>query len=210
MLSAHIWPNDMTETSVLDMGCNSGYFAVQCRLRGARKVVAVDSLNRSIEQATFISQHFGVEIELVNRDAHVFVLTTDERFDFIIFSRVFYHLRYPTLVFDRLAEMAKTRLIMLTEVLGGGEIMEPNENYSVDEKNLLESRAYPKLTFIEKAFSRDTSNWWLPNTSACYSIGRAIGLRVIAQPNEETFIYEPAGQITKNVTEVNKVVLTNI
>lgn len=199
-------PNDMSGKSVLDLGCNSGFFSVQCKLRGAEKVVGVDSFANNVKQAELISEHFKVKCELVHQDAHIYTLTTEDRFDYVIFSRVFYHLKYPNLVLDRLAEMTKLRLIMLTEVIGPEGIIEPKENYNLDETSILETPAFPRMVFIEKAFSSDYSNWWFPNESCIFSLIRASGMKVAAHPNRETFVAEPARPLGKRVSNNIKLV----
>jgi len=40
-------PKDLTGKSVLDLGCNSGYLSMKMKKRGASRVVAVDSFEKS-------------------------------------------------------------------------------------------------------------------------------------------------------------------
>ena len=107
-------PNDLTGKTVLDLGCNSGYFSVQMKKRGASEVVAVDAFKGAVEQTKFLARWFDVDLEVIQEEAHVYCLTTEERFDYILYLGLFYHLKYPGLVLDRLAEMTKSKLFFQT------------------------------------------------------------------------------------------------
>ena len=105
-----LFPKNMTGMTVLDVGCNTGYNGVQCKLRGAERVVGVEYARKNVEQAKFISEYFHAPLEIIEKDVLEFVLTTNEQFDYVLFSRVFYHLKYPNLVLDRLSQMTKKGL----------------------------------------------------------------------------------------------------
>lgn len=182
-------PKDMSGSSVLDVGSNTGYIAIQCKLRGADRVVTVDNYKKNVKQVEFLSEFFNVVLEIKRQDAHIYTLTTDERFDYVIFSRVFYHLRYPTLVLDRLAEMTKKRMIFLSETVGPEDLAIPKEN--IDDKNDFSKPEYPKMFFIEKKFARDITNWWIPNESCCDALIRSADLKIVSHPKKGVFICEP-------------------
>jgi len=186
-------PKDLTGKTVLDLGCNSGYLSMKMKKRGASRVVAVDVKKRNIKQAEFISKWFDVELELVNEEAHVYCLTNEERFDYVIFLGLFYHLKYGTLVLDRLAEMTKSKLFFQTVTLGSRlNNYEPIENYAENEKKkIVKSEDYPKLFFIENKFNNDLSNWWISNDAAVISLLRSAGLKIIARPSPQIHVCEP-------------------
>ena len=107
-------PDDLNGKSVLDVGGNSGYFSLRMKQRGAGRCLMVEPILDFVDQAHFVFSQFGVEVETVNEDVHAYVLTTDERFDYVLFLGLFYHLKYPVLVLDRLAEMTRTYLLQLS------------------------------------------------------------------------------------------------
>jgi len=188
-------PEDLTGKSVLDVGCNSGYITVQCKLRNASRVLGVDAMEKNIRQAELVSEFFNANVEWLIQDAHLYTLTTDEQFDYIIFSNLFYHLRYPTLVLDRLAEMTKSILIFNTPSVGNDPVITPEDDYERNsEKSFDTINGYPKMYFVEKYFAQDFSNWWFPNESCCFSLLRASGMKVIDHPREGLFICEPNRQ----------------
>ena len=88
-------PPDLAGKSVLDLGGNAGYFSIQMKLRGAARCVLVEPYDEFIAQARFATRQFGVEIEIRQEDAHVYCLTTAERFDYRANIRSFFLARAP-------------------------------------------------------------------------------------------------------------------
>lgn len=78
---------------MLDVGGNAGYFSTQMKLRGAKRCVLVESYEEFTVQARFAARQFGVRLEIVNEDVHTYCLTQDERFDYVQFLGLFYHLK---------------------------------------------------------------------------------------------------------------------
>jgi len=196
-------PDDLTGKSVLDLGGNAGYFSIQMKLRGAARCVLVDPFREFIAQARFAARQFRVELEFVNEDAHTYCLTTDERFDYVLFLGLLYHLKYPDIVIDRLAEMTKERMFVVSNIIG--QATEPSttrENYErFRDDHILEDPAYPKMIFIETLYYSDPTNWWLPNYAALPALLRSAGMKVIARPHSHLVIAEPEHYFGKVVYE---------
>lgn len=196
-------PEDITGSSVLDLGGNAGYFSIKMKQRGAARCVLVDPYSEFLRQAEFAARQFQVDLELVNADAHTYCLTTDERFDYVLLLGLLYHLKYPGLVLDRTAEMTKGRIFVASAMIGD-EVEEPphKQNYErfTDEQILL-SPGFPKLAFIEERYYNDPTNWWLPNYSALPAMMRSAGLRVIARPHAHVLIGEPERHFGKVIFE---------
>lgn len=194
-------PEDLSGKTVLDLGCNSGYFSVQMKKRGAQKVVSVDNEDLALNQANFLSRWFNVELEFVKQEAHIYCLTTEEQFDYVLFLGLFYHLKYPVLVLDRLAEMTKSRLYFQSAV-AGPKVSEytPKDNYSMEEANEINKQEnFPKLLFIETKFRGGPGNWWLPNDSAMMALLRSANLNIVARPAQAIYVCEPKEKYEKKV-----------
>jgi tRNA (mo5U34)-methyltransferase len=192
-LIAPFVPQDLSGKTVLDLGGSSGFFSIQMKLRGAARCVLVDPYHEFLQQAQFAARQYNVEIEQVCEDAHVYCLTTQERFDYVLVLGLLYHLKYPGLVLDRAAEMTKERLYMASAVIGP-EIEGPAKKHNYDrvsDEDLLLDPGFPKLAFIEKLYNSDPTNWWLPNHSALPAMMRSAGLRVIGRPHQHVLIAEP-------------------
>ena len=200
-------PEDLSGKSVLDLGANSGYYSVLMKKRGASRVVCVDNSDTFIKQAKFLSKWFDVELEIIKRDAHVYCLTTQERFDYVIFFGVFYHLKYPVLVLDRLAEMTKSRLYFKSQIIDSVDEHHPKENYSNEELKLaIQSENFPKMFFIERKFNNSASSWWVPNEAALTSLLKNTRLKIIARVAAGEYVCEAGDNTYGKVTSTDKLV----
>lgn len=90
----HVLPADLSGLSVLDVGCNAGFYALEMKRRNAARVVGIDSDPRYLAQARFAAEQLQAEIEF--RQMSVYdVARLGEKFDLVIFMGVLYHLRHP-------------------------------------------------------------------------------------------------------------------
>ncbi len=91
---AHALPDDLCGKSVLDIGCNAGFYSLEMKRRGADRVLGVDFDERYLAQARFAAEVRGVEIEL-GRLCVCEVANLGERFDVVVFMGVLYHVSKP-------------------------------------------------------------------------------------------------------------------
>lgn len=186
-------PSDLTGKTVLDIGGNAGFFSIQMKLRGAQRCVLVDPFEIAIKQARFAAEQFGVALELVTEDAHTYCLTTEERFDYVLFLGLFYHLKYPGIVLDRLAEMTRERIFIQSNVIGLKRepfVHKPDYERDRDDR-LLEHPGFPRLVFLEAQYNEESTNWWIPNLTGIEAMVRSAGLRVIDRPHPHIIIAAP-------------------
>jgi tRNA (mo5U34)-methyltransferase len=217
LIEPHL-PDDLQGKSVLDVGGNSGYFSLRMKQRGAGRCVMVEPVVEFVDQAIFVFEQFDVEVDVVCEDVHAFCLTTDERFDYVLFLGLFYHLKYPVLVLDRLAEMTKELIFFnshiegvppqaaatdetassalgrvrrfVTRRRGPGHGAKAGEAGDA-ERDDLQSASFPRMSFLEGAYRGDLSNWWVPNYEALEPLARSAGLKVLARPHPEMLVAEP-------------------
>ena len=183
-------PQDLQGATVLDVGCNGGFYSIEMKKRGASRVVGIDVDDRYLKQARFAAQTLGLEIEIEKCS----VYETDKlagQFDYVFFMGVFYHLRYPLLALDNLMKKVAGKLIFQTMVRGSNEAGEWAENYPFWETEVFEKRNFPKMYFVEKSYSNDPTNWWIPNRPAVEAMLRSAGLDIESRPEEETWICRP-------------------
>src|SRR5947209_877245 len=60
---AHAIPQDLRGKSVLDIGCNAGFYSIEMKKRGADRVVGIDFDETYLEQARFAAEVSETEIE---------------------------------------------------------------------------------------------------------------------------------------------------
>lgn len=196
-------PADLTGKSVLDVGGNAGYFSMQMLKRGAARCVLVDPFEEFCRQAKYVADLHSFALEVVTEDVHTYVLTTEERFDYVVFLGLFYHLKYPGLVLDRLAEMTRGRLYFQSHTVGdASRRYEERPDYApAKDDDVIRDPAFPKMAFIERLYNGDPTNWWIPNPAALEPLVRSAGMRVVAHPQVQVVVAEPDKPFGKRVYE---------
>ena len=185
---AHAIPVDLTGKTVLDIGCNAGFYSFEMKRRGADRVVGIDFDEKYLAQARFAAEVSGVEIEF--RKMSVFdVAGLEEMFDIVIFMGVLYHLRHPLLALDLLYEnVVKDTLIFQSLLRGSKEVLPLDADYDFWENEIFDEEASPKMHFIEHRFAQDPTNWWIPNRACVEAMLRSAGFEIIDHPEQEVYI----------------------
>ena len=188
-------PADLTGRSVLDIGCNAGFYSVEMMRRGASRVVGIDSDERYLAQARLVSETLGYAgIEFRNLSVYDVALLR-ERFDLVIFMGVLYHLRHPLLALDLIREhVAGDRLLFQTMQRGSNNLIDVPEDHPFHIPDtfvpspIFDDPAYPKMHFIERRYAGDWTNWWAPNRAGSEAMLRAAGFTIESWPEEEVYL----------------------
>ena len=185
---AHALPRDLSGKTVLDVGCNGGFYAIEMKRRGADRVVAVDHDPHYLAQARFAAEVSGVEIDFRELSAYD-LAALGERFDIVLFLGVLYHLRHPLLALDLIHEhVARDLLVFQSMQRGSGEIEPLESDYPITEVDVFERSGFPRLHFIEQRYAGDPTNWWLPNRACTEAMLRSAGFEILDHPEEEVFL----------------------
>jgi tRNA (mo5U34)-methyltransferase len=181
-------PSDLSGRTVLDIGCNAGFYAIEMKRRGADRVVAVDSDARYLAQARLASEVLDAEIEL--RQLSIYeIKRLQEQFDLVLFMGVLYHLRHPLLALDMIHEhVARDLLVFQSMQRGSREVSRLDSDYSFAETSVFARRDFPAMYFIEKSYSEDPTNWWIPNRACAEAMLRSSGFAIVAHPESEVYI----------------------
>jgi tRNA (mo5U34)-methyltransferase len=181
-----ILPQNLSGSTVLDIGCNAGFYSQQLRRRGAT-VVGIDEDERYLSQARFAAEINGLDIEYRRMDVYD-VHRLPEPFDYVLFMGVFYHLRHPLLALDRVARTFRRQLIVQSMIRGvPGTIPIPTDA-AIEDRALFEHPRYPAMYFVEHAYAGDDTNWWIPNEAGMEAMLRAAGLRIVQHPFLELWV----------------------
>jgi tRNA (mo5U34)-methyltransferase len=185
---AHAIPNDLRGRTVLDIGCNAGFYSIEMKRRGADRVVGIDFSDQYLDQARFAAEVSQVDIELRKMSVYD-VAMLGERFDIVLFMGVLYHLRHPLLALDLIHEHAARDLLIFQSMQRGSDQMDAvRADYDFFEQDHFGSPGYPKLHFIEHRYASDWTNWWVPNAACSAAMLRSAGFEVVEHPEEEVFI----------------------
>ena len=192
------FPKDLTGKTVLDIGCNAGFYTFQLASRGAR-VTGVDHDPHYLRQARFAAEVLGHDVELLEMEAYD-VPELGRRFDYIVFMGVLYHLRYPLLGLDRVRQVVGRRMVFQTLVRGELEPMQTAEDYAFEEESIFSDPRFPRLHFIEHRYAGDPTNWWVANESAVAAMVRAADFEIEEHAGPGVYFCAPADGANANGT----------
>ncbi|HZH99095.1 MAG TPA: TIGR04290 family methyltransferase [Fimbriimonadaceae bacterium] len=184
----HALPKDLTGKTVLDIGCNAGFYSIEMKRRGAERVLGLDSDDRYLAQARLAAEVLGHEIEFRKLDVYD-VGALGETFDVVIFMGVLYHLRHPLLALDLIHEhVARDLLIFQTMQRGSDSVAKLAQDYPFSVTSIFDRDDYPKMHFIEHRYSNDPTNWWVPNRACTEAMLRSSGFEIESRPEREVYI----------------------
>jgi tRNA (mo5U34)-methyltransferase len=181
-------PAGLGGRSVLDIGCNAGFYAIEMKRRGAARVLGIDSDERYLAQARLAAEALGEEIEFAKLSVYD-VGALGERFDIVLFMGVVYHLRHPLLALDLIHDyVAGDILVFQSMQRGSPYLLALDEDYPFEETRLFDEAAFPRLHFVERKYARDWSNWWVPNRACSEAMLRAAGFAIELRAEEEVYV----------------------
>jgi tRNA (mo5U34)-methyltransferase len=186
---------DLSGKSVLDIGCNAGFYSIEMKRRGAAEVIGIDSDDHYLTQARFAADALGYgDIEFRNLSVYD-IARLGRRFDLVIFMGVLYHLRHPLLALDLIREhVAGDMLLFQTMQQGSSDVLMVPEDHPFhvpgtnQPPTFFDNPAFPRMHFIERKFAHDWTNWWAPNKACSQALLRAAGFAIEAQPEEEVYL----------------------
>lgn len=184
----HALPSDLSGKTVLDIGCNGGFYSLEMKRRGASRVVAIDSDVRYLEQARFAARVSDLEIEFRQMDIYK-VAELQEKFDLVLFMGVLYHLRHPLLALDLLYEHVVSSTLVFQSLMRGTQAIKPvQENYPFSDVDVFKGDGFPLMYFVERRYADDPTNWWIPNRACVEAMLRSSGFEIINHPEDEVYI----------------------
>lgn len=181
-------PQDMRGWTVLDIGCNAGFYCLEMKRRGADRVVGIDADDGHLAQARFAAEVCGLDVELKQLSVYD-VGRLEETFDLVLFMGAMYQLRHPLLALDLIHNhVAKNLLVVQTMLRGSDQVFKVADDYPFHEQRVFDNPGFPKLNFIENLFAGDPTNWWLPNRACVEALLRSAGFAPLDNPDPEVFL----------------------
>lgn len=190
-------PEDLSGVTVLDVGCNGGFYALEMKRRGAARVLGIDVDDRYLAQARFAAETLGYEIELEKRSVYE-VDQIAGQFDYVFFMGVLYHLRYPLYALDKVVKKVGGKLVFQTMIRGSELACRWEKNYHFWNKEIFTDPDFPCTYFIEHEYANDPTNWWIPNRGAAEAMLRSAGLEIVEHPEAETWICAPTNVLVRD------------
>jgi tRNA (mo5U34)-methyltransferase len=168
------FPRDLSGETVLDVGCNAGYYSFVAKSRGAKRVVGVELDRHFVRQAQYLSTLLGLDVQFLHDDVHN-IDTRLGTFDIVICSGLMYHILDPTNVLARLSEVCADTILIESEFL-------------------LDSALTNMARFIEGTYRGDPTNWWIYGPQCLEGMVRAAGFQ---DAQFKGFYFEPDGEKTE-------------
>ena len=185
---AHAIPEDLRGKSVLDIGCNAGFYSLEMKRRGADRVVGIDSDEEFLAQARFAAEVCEADIEFRNLSVYD-VAKLGETFDIVIFMGVLYHLRHPLLALDLIHDHVARDLMIFQSMQRGSRQLSPVlEDYAFQQTTIFDQPGWPKMHFVERKYAKDPTNWWIPNRACTEAMLRNSGFDIIDHPEAEVYL----------------------
>lgn len=195
-------PIDLSGWTVLDIGCNAGFYSVELARRGA-VVTGIDHDPHYLRQARWAAAQFGMEDKIQFRQMQVYDLAhTSETFDLVWFMGVLYHLRYPMLGLDIVARKARRMMVFQTMTAPGDEVIEPPADMELGQRGRMNEPGWPTMAFIERRLANDPTNWWAPNHACVEAMLRSCKWHATSRLAHEIYLCEPGPPANQDIGEL--------
>jgi tRNA (mo5U34)-methyltransferase len=185
-------PRDLSGWTVLDIGCNAGFYSFEMKRRGAARVLGIDHDETYLRQARFARQQLGLDVDFRRLEVYDVDCLDEGAFDLVLFLGVFYHLKHPLYALEKVATLVRRRLIFQTMERGSEEVGPVADDYPFGEREVFFDDRFPRMHFVEQRYAGDPTNWWIPNRAATEALLRSVGLRIVERPCEGVYVCEPA------------------
>jgi tRNA (mo5U34)-methyltransferase len=190
-------PEDLSGWRVLDIGCNAGFYSFELAKLGA-EVCGIDADPHYLRQAHWASERLGLADQVKFRQMQVYELArSSERYDLVLFMGVFYHLRYPLLALDIVAERTERMLVFQSLSMLDKRVDDQPENFGLAKREIMGQSGWPKMAFIRRQFQSDPTNWWVPNRAGIQAMLNDVGFDIVAQPGDEMYVCERDAELTR-------------
>ena len=170
-------PEDLTGKSVLDVGCNAGFYAIEAKRRGAARVLGVDGQRQHVRQAVFVRKALGLDIEYRRMNVYELTRASVGEFDMTLALGLIYHLKHLVLALENLYEVTRELLILETAIM-------PPERTPASFLHPLgaSEMLLHTLAFVENpaGAKEQVFNWFLPGVEALKALVRSTGFEEVA------------------------------
>jgi tRNA (mo5U34)-methyltransferase len=189
----HAVPDDLRGQTVLDIGCNGGFYSFELKRRGAARVVGIDHDPVYLNQAKFAREQLKLDVEFMQGDVYeIDRIVGGEQFDYVVFMGVLYHLRHPLYALEKVAGLVRKRLLFQSMERGSWDVAEFAADYPFSERDVFFDERFPRMYFIEHAYAGDKTNWWIPNPACTRALLRSAQMHIVDHPCHEVYVCEPS------------------
>jgi tRNA (mo5U34)-methyltransferase len=165
-------PEDFAGRSVLDVGCNAGFYAIELKRRGAARVLGVDSQRNLVRQAVFVRDVLSLDIEYRRMSVYDLDPRALGQFDVTLALGLVYHCKHLVLALERLFAVTRELLVLETAIYPP----EHSPGSFTYEVGGLRPVLHP-LAYVENPGEAKEAiyNWFLPGVEALRALLRNVG-----------------------------------
>ncbi|MCM3874101.1 MAG: DUF1698 domain-containing protein [Pyrinomonadaceae bacterium] len=181
-------PRDLHGKSLLDVGCNAGFYSFEAKRRGAARVLGVDGQRQHIRQALFVRKVLGLDLEFRRMNVYELDRQTIGQFDITLALGLIYHLKHLVLALENLYKVTREMLVIETA------IMPPERTPASFTHPLGETQMrLHALALVEnpQAAKEQVFNWFLPSIAALEALLSNTGfdsIEVVEVKNERAVL----------------------
>ena len=165
-------PLDLSEKTLLDVGCNAGFYAFEAKRRGAKRVLGVDGQRQHVRQGLFVRKVLGLDVEFRRLNVYELSARTAGRFDITLALGLLYHLKHPILALENLYQVTKDLLVIETAIMPPKQTPKSFAYSFGASKTVLHPLAYVENPPDAK---EQVFNWFLPGVEALLALLRNTG-----------------------------------
>ncbi|MEP6568949.1 MAG: DUF1698 domain-containing protein [Acidobacteriota bacterium] len=183
-----LMPRDLSGKTVLDVGCNAGFYAFETKRRGAARVLGVDGQRQHVRQGLFVRKVLGLDVEFRRLNVYEVSPRSVGQFDITLALGLLYHLKHPILALENLYQVTKELLIIETAIMPRKRTPESFQHSFGAAPAVL----HP-LVYVENppAAKEQVFNWFLPGVGALTALLRNTGfaeVELIEQKDERAVV----------------------
>jgi tRNA (mo5U34)-methyltransferase len=181
-------PRELSDKTLLDVGCNAGFYAFEAKRLGAKRVLGVDGQRQHVRQGLFVRKLLGLEVEFRRLNVYELNPRLVGQFDITLALGLLYHLKHPILALENLYQVTKELLIIETAIMPTERTPESFVHPLGEQQMLLHT-----LAFVENPTDakEQVFNWFLPGVDALKAMLRTTGfdeVDVVEVKNERAIV----------------------
>src|ERR1043166_5733442 len=98
-------PSNLTGASVLDLGCNEGFFSFEAKRRGAAYVLGIDHDEKVVKSAQARSSEYNLDVQFAC--GTMLQLPVDCKFDYVLLLSALHYIEEPAGVLAEIRRILK-------------------------------------------------------------------------------------------------------
>lgn len=167
-------PPDLSGKTVLDVGCNAGFYSFEAKRRGAERVLGVDGQRQHVRQGLFVRKVLGLEVEFRRLNVYELSPRSVGQFDITLALGLLYHLKHPILALENLYRVTRELLVIETAIMPA---QQTPESFSYSFGVGAAAPILHPLVYVENSpeAKEQVYNWFLPGVNALMALLRNTG-----------------------------------